>query len=137
MTTTLKSYLDIILIERDWSWTLIGILYLVIGLVVRGWFLKPLSLRAKVLDRSLYHEIKKDYLRHSLAGWIFFILPLIAFIILWSRKDLFPVTIKDAFTASAAIVSFILSVLFHLQAFGVSALSIFKKTDDRETARDL
>lgn len=131
---TLQTYLSVILKERGWSWTIIGIVYLSSGLFVRSIMLRPVVFASKQLNRSLYHDVKKRYFRKSAVGWFFFLIPLAVFALIWSRPQLFPITIRDLLIAFGGVVSYLLSVIFHLQAFGIAGLFTLKQTYDRESA---
>ena len=132
MSDSLKMLLEPILNERGWSWTLIGIAYLVIGLVIRGWFLAPLTRKSRELDRKQNHELKAAYLKRSFFGWVFFLIPFFILIKLWNSVVTFPVTVEDALTAFGGVVSFIISIVLHLQAFGVAAIDTIKSSCAKE-----
>ena len=137
MKESIQSYLQLIVTERNWSWTLIGILYIVLALAIRGWFVGPLFRAAKSSNRHLYGEIKTAYLRNSLWGWIFFLIPLIVFIVTWYRKELFPITIQDAAITLAATASFVLSIMLHMKAFGVAAIQTLHRALEKVSGRDI
>jgi lysylphosphatidylglycerol synthetase-like protein (DUF2156 family) len=84
MDESLKTTIEAILKERSWSWAIIGIAYLIVGLTVRSWFLRPLTRRAKQLDRKVYRHLKGAYLQRSLWGWVFFMLSFVIVIMLWN-----------------------------------------------------
>lgn len=132
MTDSLKILLEPILNERGWSWTLVGIAYLVIGLIIRGWFLAPLTRKTRELDRKQNHELKAAYLKRSFLGWVFFLIPFFVLIKLWNSVFAFPVTVEDALTALGGVVSFIVSIVLHLQAFGIAAIETVKRSSARE-----
>lgn len=132
MKETIRNYLETILAERDWSWTLVAILFILLGLVIRGWFLKPLVRKAKELDRALYHEIKAAYLRRSLWGWISFLLSVGLTILLWNEGTAFPFSLRDLAIVIGILSSLILSVLLHLVAFGLATLSVLKEAENRQ-----
>ena len=134
MLETIRSYFDVILVERSWSWTLIGILYLLFGLMVRGWFINPVLSHAKLLEKQVYQKIKLLYLKRSILGWIFFLVSLIIFVLLWNREPLFPLTVMKAFTILGAVACFILSILFHLQALAVATIHILKVQIHKDAA---
>ncbi len=127
----LKPYLDSILAERDWSWSFICILYLLCGMVIRGWFLGALTSRTRDLDKKLRHAVKKSYLKQSLPGWIFFFIPLAILIVLWQDRPL-PVKVERVHLLGTAIASYILSIILHLRAFGASALLTLKRLSESE-----
>lgn len=135
MKEMLQVYFNAILSERSWSWTVIGLVYVISGYTLRSWFLKPVVRKAKELDKPLWHKIKKAYLRHSPLGWIFFLIPLVISIVLWYREVLRPLTIKDAAAILTAVVSFILSIFCHLQAFGIAALEVLRQTSKSQNEK--
>ncbi|MBI3306244.1 MAG: hypothetical protein HYZ84_00355 [Candidatus Omnitrophica bacterium] len=123
-----QMYLRAILNERSWSWALIGLVYVVGAYTIRSWFMKPLVRRARELDKPLWHKIKGAYLQHSLLGWLFFLLPLFISIVLWYREAFAPITIKDIAAILGALVSFLLSIFCHLQAFGIATIEVLRQT---------
>ena len=127
----LRPYVDIILRERDWSWSFVGILYLISAIIIRSWFLGTLSSRTKDLDRKLRRLVKKSYLRHSLFGWILFFIPLGILIVLWQDRPL-PAKVEPIHLILAAIASFALSIILHLRAFGMAALLTLKRLSETE-----
>ena len=132
MDESLKATLEAILKERSWSWTVIGIAYLITGLTVRGWFLRPLIRRSKELHRKVYRHLKGAYLQRSVWGWIFFMLSFVIVVMLWNVAATFPITLEEAEAALAALVSFILSIIFHLEAFGMAAVATLKQVTEKE-----
>ena len=122
----IKSYFDIIWLERSWSWTVLGILYILAALFVRGWFLSSLFSRLKEVEHGLHHRIKAAYLKRSFWGWLFFFIPLGISILVW-RKDIFPLKIDDRILILSAFASFIFSVILHLQAFGIAVLEVLRR----------
>lgn len=129
MIHALKPYLDVVLAERTWSWTLIGILYLLAGFLVRSWFMRPLAVQLKQLGREFQHEVKKTYLQLSFWGWLFFLIPLGLFVLLW-RSDILPFRVNDRYVVAGALISFIFSIIMHLQAFGKAALLTLKRSGE-------
>ena len=127
-----KTYVEVILAERSWSWTVVGIFYLVLGLVIRGWLIGPIIHKAKELNRLPYEEFKRAYLKRAAVGWIFFLLSFVVVVGLWNREARLPLSIKEALAVLAAIVSFLLSILSHLQALGVAAVIALKRVSEKE-----
>ncbi len=127
----LKPYVDAILAERDWSWSFICILYLLGGMIIRSWFLGPLTARTRDIDKKLRRAVKKAYLKRSLPGWIFFFIPLAILIVLWQDRPL-PIKVERIHLLGAAIASYVLSIILHLRAFGTSALLALKLMSETE-----
>ena len=120
-------YWQAVLKERDWSWTLVAVLLILFGLVIRGWFLGPLIHKAKSLDRKIYHEIKSTYLKRSLAGWVFFFIATGLAVFVWSDNPKLPLGLQDKVQLAAIGLSFFLSILLHLIAFGLASLSVLQE----------
>ncbi len=132
MTEWIKTYLDAIITQREWSWTLVGMAYLILGLIIRGIFISPLTRRVKDLSKKAHQDVKSAYLHRSFIGWIFFAVSFLIIIGLWNRSDLFPLTVKEALALLGAMASFILSILCHAEAIGVAGLVTLKKVVDKE-----
>ena len=132
MTDLIKTYLDAILTQREWSWALVGIVYLILGIIIRGILISPLVRRAKDLTKRSYTDVKSAYLSRSFLGWIFFAVSFAIVIGLWSRKELLPLTVKEAVAALGAVVCYILSILCHAEAIGIAGLVTLKKIVDKE-----
>lgn len=138
MNETLKTYWDVIWIERDWSWTVIGIAYTILWLIVRGLFLGELIRKAKELEKRFYREIRGEYLKRSILGWLLFLVPLVILILFWQQGRVFlPSTPEDTLLILIAALSFILSILLHVRAFGLAAIVAMKQVLERETSRSL
>lgn len=130
MTEPLKNYMDVVLTQRDWSWAIIGIAYLIIALSIRSWFTSPLVRRVKDLDKKQAREIKKIYLENSIFGWFFFIIPFFIITWLWYNQLHLPMSVQEALILLGAFASFVLSIIAHIIAFGLAAMSVLKKFTD-------
>ncbi len=135
MLTMFKPYLDVILSERSWSWSLIGILYVLAGLFVRSWFLGPVMGKAKKLDKSVFKAVKSSYFKRSLLGWLFFFLPLAAFTLYWQK--ILPPVVTDKMVAGGVVSLLVLSIMFHLQAFGAGVTAVLKKQTENMKEKSL
>lgn len=131
MISPLQSYVDAILSGRDWSWTVVGILYVLAAYFVRGWFVNPLSQKAKNLSRESWHRIKSHYLSASFLGWVFFFFPLAIVVLIWRKTEL-PVPVENRSMIVAGCVSFVLSVMLHLQAFALAAVAALKDFEEKK-----
>jgi len=132
MIEYITSYLEVIQEERFWSWTLIGIVYLLAGLTVRGWFLNPVFNQAHEIKKPYYHEIKQVYLKKSMAGWCFFFIPLAFIVVLWNGVKSFPLNAQQWSAVMAATLSFVLSIISHLKAFTIATLSVMRVAVDEK-----
>jgi len=129
---TIQTYWEIIIAERNWSWSLLGIAYLIVTMILRRMAMGPLIRRLKDLNRSQFEEIKAIYLKKSIFGWIIYLVSFIVVIGMWSREALFPLTVNEAGAVLGALVGFILSILFHVQALGTAAIVTLKDVVDKQ-----
>ena len=124
----LRFYFDRLLNERDWSWTVVSIAYLLFTLLVRYGVFRRLAVGLKQIDRGLYSEVARTYLKNSLTGWLAFLISLMLLIFLWSRG---PDVLADRFSflafAVGIIVSFFSSLVLHLIAFSNALLTLLQQ----------
>ena len=131
MIYQLRPYLDALLAERLSSWALLSILYLLAGLFVRSWFIGPLFSSLKELERPINKHLRGQYLKKSMMGWIFFLLPL-AFFLLLGRQESLPVKVHDNIVIAAAAASFVFSLMLHMMAFGLASVATVKKISETQ-----
>jgi len=122
---------EMILIDRTWSWSIIGIFYLGLTLIVRNWFLSAIVKRAKELKGRWYQDIKDLYLKRALTGWIFYLMSFAIILLLWVRPDFLPLTPVDWFSLVLAMVFYFISVLLHMQALGVAAVVTMRRLESK------
>ncbi len=130
MSEPIQSYIDVILTQREWSWTLLGILYLFAGLIIRSWFMAPLVSSARALDSKNFKQVKKAYLGGAFFGWLFFFIPLFILCGLWNSELKTLTTPRQLLIILGGVFSFIFSIILHLIAFGRGALYAFRKAVD-------
>ena len=132
MKEWVMDFVNIILSERDWSWTLIAILFILVALTVRGWCVSPVLNRAKNLSSKRYHRIRMLYLKRSLLGWLFLIVSVIFVVALWQRPFLFPSGVKNALLILGVVVNLMLSIIFHLIAINLGTIDTIKEITDAQ-----
>lgn len=123
-----KAYLNMILTERQWSWTLIGACYLVITLFLRSILFRGILRESRAIDRSFHSEALRLYLKRSLAGWILFGLSFLVVVAIWIGWKTIPLNKTEFFLALWLFtVLFFLSVVSHCQAFTRALLAILRQ----------
>lgn len=124
----MTSYLDLILSERYWSWTLVGIVYLLVSLSLRQVFLGKILCEAKNLESSLYSLAKHFYFRNSLAGWIFYILSFLLLVAGWIGWRQFTAQ-PLAFPVFCVLFPtlYFLSLVFHGRALALALITAFRQ----------
>ena len=127
-----KAYLKIILHERQWSWLLVAMVYLIFGLAIRSFFLHPLTRHARGLERSQRQILKRNYLNHCAWGWVFFSISFFMTVAVWNTATSFPMTLQEAAMILGSAFFYVLSVIFHVAALGVAALETLKQLTESE-----
>jgi hypothetical protein len=122
---------EMILIDRTWSWSIIGMLYLGLTLIIRNWFMSSIIKRAKELKGRWFQDIKDLYLKRALAGWILYLISFAIILLLWIRPDFLPLTPVDWFSLVLAMITYFISVLLHVQALGVAAVVTMRRLESK------
>ena len=121
-------YLQVIVVERQWSWSLIGIGYLVLTLIVRQFIFRVLVWETKEVDPQLYAAIKALYLKKSVGGWIVFLISWLLLVTAWiNAKGLLNdrnILLLFSFLFPLLFCS---SVILHLLAFTQSLLAVVRQ----------
>ncbi len=124
----LQPYGDLILSERQWSWAVVGGAYIIAALFLRFLLFRDTLRETKELDKGLYSEVLRLYLKHSITGWVFFGLSFLLVICLWMgwRPSFFH---TSEYLSALGLLSilFFLSVIFHYQAFVKALLSVLRQ----------
>ncbi|MFZ5803019.1 MAG: hypothetical protein ACOY3K_07935 [Candidatus Omnitrophota bacterium] len=129
MNEWVQSFSDLITTQRAWSWSFIGILYVVLTQIIRGWLLRPIWSRAREIKRNWFREFQDLYLKRSVAGWFFYLASFALVMLFWVQKQLLPLDGFDLLALLTAVVLYVISLLSHVQAMGVAAVVILKKAE--------
>ncbi len=132
MMDYIQAISDIVVWDRAWSWSVMGICYVGLSLIIRNFFLRPIVARAKNLKRAWYNDIKDNYNNRSIAGWIFYIFSLLLLIYIWTRPRLFPLDLNQILALAGAVFCYLFSILLHVQAFGTSSIITLKKIESEK-----
>ncbi|MBU3759552.1 MAG: hypothetical protein FGM27_06430 [Candidatus Omnitrophica bacterium] len=127
MMEIVSQYVDLILRERFWSWSVIGIVYLIFAFTVRGWFMNPLFSGIKSLGSQPYHDFKQEYLKLSFWGWFFFFLPLVILTYVWNQTAKQPLGLFHQILIVAGAALFFWSIMVHMKSFCQASVVLLKK----------
>jgi len=127
MMEGLKYWAQEVFAHRMTTWPVAAILFCLIVLSVRNFFLNPLFLKVQDLGKKERKEVKKTYLSRAFAGWGFFGISLLLFIFMWRLDSLYPVTLKIAGLLLAQAFFASLFITSHLQALGLALLDVLLK----------
>ena len=102
---------------KDWSWSVVGILAISGGLVIRSFFLRDLLRNMRIKNRRWYHRVQMFYQKRAIVGWFFFALFFIGAILLW-RFDQFFLRYMTFLNWSLLLLGcFVVSLICHLRAY--------------------
>ena len=131
----MQEYLSLILKEREWSWTLVMIAYLIATLLIRQIFFSKIVRQTKELDPALYSVARKYYWAHSWVGWGLYLVSLLIVVTVWLEGNDRLLELKTLVLAGLALpVIFLLSILSHQGAYlrGLLEALRLKMGPDRE-----
>ncbi len=123
---------NMVLTQRAWSWTVIGIGYLLVFLLARSFFLHPLIKRAQSLTSKWYHEIKKVYMKKCLSGWILFIVSFLILIFFWQTANFKQASLYEVGMVFLIVLAILFAIISHLIAFGTSVIFVLKQLENNQ-----
>lgn len=129
----MKSYLDLLLTERYWSWAFVGMDYLIFTLIVRSLIFAKVVRGTKELEPQLYSSVKKLYQENSLGGWSLFLISFLLVIVAWLGWP-GPLELAGAqrallFILLSALLPtlFLFSIILHLKAYIKALLTVLRQ----------
>jgi hypothetical protein len=121
-----------VLTQRAWSWTVIGIGYLLVFLLVRSFFLHELIKRARSLTSKWYHEIKKVYMKKCVGGWVLFLISFLMMVFFWRTANFQQASLYEVAVLFLIILTVLLAIMSHLIAFGTSVIHVLKQLENNQ-----
>ncbi len=120
-----KFYFDLTTTERQWSWAIIGIIYLLGTIFTRMAVFHRLVKETKRMDPHLYSEVRNLYLRNCTPGWIVFSVSFFLVIGTWvgwksSSIEAGPLALSCLLLS----LLFFVSIILHLTAYGEAVLTV-------------
>lgn len=128
------NFWNIILTQRSWSWSLAGIIFLGIFLLIKSFFMRGIIKHASSLNSKWYQEIKNVYIRRwqYAAGWILFLGSLLLVIFFWQTADFNKPSLYEVGIVFLLILALLFSVIFHLIAFAASMILVLKQVENNQ-----
>lgn len=126
--------ISIITQGREWSWSLIGLLSLAVGLCIRNLLLRELLQALKARDRNWYQRTQICYQKRSGLGWIFFGLFVFGSALFWRFEGAFLQYLERLWWILIFVSLLVVSFFSHLRAYTFSILEAAEDpmTVDRE-----
>lgn len=122
-----ENLIDLIFREREWSWSLIGLLSIFFALGLRALFLRNILHSMKIRNKSWYRRTLMYYQKRSALGWVFFGLFILGVILLWRMEPLLLKHLSSLEWFFIFVSLFFLSVLFHLRAYARSIVEALQE----------
>ncbi|GEM_PF-6595099 len=123
-----KIYFDLMAAERYWSWSAVGMVYLVFTLIVRYLVFSRIFPKAKQAAGDAFPLIKHTYLKNSLPGWILYAISFLLLMVVWIAWDR-GIVRGGLWTLFCILLPslFLLAIILHLIAFTSSLLEITRQ----------
>lgn len=131
----MNELIDTILAERQWSWSVIGLLVILIGLGLRSLLLRNILHAMKVRNISWYKRTLSHYQKRSIIGWCFFGLCIVGITLFWTLESLLLKYFSLMEWMLIFVLLFSLSVFFHARAFAESIVEAMQ--DNVATDKEL
>ena len=116
---SLDKYINLILKEREWSWAVVALGYIVVTLFIRQIMFHGVVRQARGLGHEIYRSAKNLYLKNSWSGWIIFLISLLMVVtiwICWKRET--PIETSTLLVMLFLLpLIFLISVIMHLISF--------------------
>jgi uncharacterized membrane protein YbhN (UPF0104 family) len=111
------TFFNTVLEGRDWSWSLIGIAAIIVGLLLRGLLLTGILKRVRRANRKWYKRTQVYYQENAWMGWIPFGIFAIGSMCFW-RFEAFFLKHLGHLEWIIILVSFLaLSLFLHLRTY--------------------
>lgn len=68
------NYWQVVMSEKNWAWSIVALVWLVVMLIVRHLLLRHIFIQMKKVNKDIREQVQKNYLSRSLLGWLLFIL---------------------------------------------------------------
>ena len=113
----IRDLLHAIVEDREWSWSVVGLFAILMGLLIRGILLSDILRGIKIRNRSWHKRAQAHYQRRAMIGWIFFILFVLGTILFWRFEAVF-LRYLSALRWLLIFISLLIIALFlHLRAY--------------------
>ncbi|OGW79548.1 MAG: hypothetical protein A3G33_07055 [Omnitrophica bacterium RIFCSPLOWO2_12_FULL_44_17] len=102
---------------RNWSWALIAIVSILVGLTFRQLVLGDLLRKLKNKNKTWYKKTQQRYESLSLIGWGLFVISIFGFIMIWHNESLFTRYLNLSYWLIVFSGLIVVSYIFHLRAY--------------------
>lgn len=113
----IKTMIRAIIEEKEWSWSIIGLVSISAGLLIRSFLLRDILKGMKIRNWSWYQRTLEHYQGRAIFGWIFFIFFVIGTMLLWRFETFFLRYFTFVQWITIFIGLLVLSILCHLKAY--------------------
>ena len=122
-----QELIRLIISERQWSWSVIGLVVIIAALSFRTFSLGNILRIMKVRNLSWYKRTLTYYQKRSILGWIFFYLFILGVILLWRYETFFLKYLNFLEWTLIFISVFFLSLFFHMKAYARSIVEAMQE----------
>ncbi|MBI4387762.1 MAG: hypothetical protein HY582_01800 [Candidatus Omnitrophica bacterium] len=103
--------------QKEWSWSLAAISFLVLALVLRHIVLHHVFRKLKQMPRDLRRNIQNNYAKRSILGWILFSASIAIATVLWAKPELLNTHCPNVIWYLIVLILLSIAILGHAQAY--------------------
>ena len=119
---------------REWSWSVVGLFILVVGLAIRSALIGDVLRGLKIRNRNWYKRTQVHYQERAVFGWMFFAFCVVGAMLLWRFETFFLQYLNLLQWGLILLVSFVLSLFCHLRAYARAIVEAVEEhvADDKD-----
>ena len=102
---------------KEWSWSVIGLIAIIGGLLIRSLLLNDILRGMRIRNRSWYKRTQEHYQEHAIWGWIFFTLFAVGIMLFWRHETFFLRYLRFSQWVLVLVSLFAVSLFCHLRAY--------------------
>ena len=102
---------------KEWSWSVIGLITILGGLLIRSILLRDILRGMKIRNRNWYKRTQEHYQGRAIWGWIFFTFFAVGTMLLWRYETFFLRYLRFSQWALVLAALFAASLFCHLRAY--------------------
>lgn len=103
--------------DRNFSWPIVGILLIIGTLVIRFFLLHDILRELKYHNKAWYKSAQTHYQKHSITGWVIYLVSIAGLILLWRFEPFFVRFANFLCWVLIFTVLLMLSYLIHLKKY--------------------
>ena len=102
---------------REWSWSVLGCVVMITGLLIRSLLLRNILYGMKIRDSNWYRRMLFYYQKRSILGWICFAVVVVGVMLFWRFESFFLRYLNTLEWILIGVIFFTISLFLHTRAY--------------------